>query len=269
MLINWLCFRIRRLSSLRVLQIGLVMWDFYFLVVQVVSSRWVSSLGSSGWEALWSGAIGGITPAVLSASGAAWVAVHVLNRSAAEQRSLSENAIRAQRERDAKVDRDQRERDVEAIRIQAERDMRLEMSQNRALAEQLNSQRLEASRDRAHAAISDAIAFVQRLGPADPDDVPLQREILLSLNAAMVRWRLEVSGDEEMVEELGLWPDFLEKVVLYRRLRRAQGNQLLNESFAEVRSLGVNWFRGDADHRKIAVSRFRTYRLSKASQVRA
>lgn len=214
----------------------------------------VFNVGDDTLDAWMSGLFGGLVPALLAATVALIVLVGTNRNTTAEgevtrkrQEELHRESLEAQRGRDQKT--------LEA--------------QEKALREQLDAQRKEASRDREHAAISDAIGVAQRMGATRRMEVAKMLDLLHEFHGATLRWRLEVDTSEPMVVELFEWPKLFEDL-LNMRLRGGgdSSRRLMVQSADDVRHAGVDWFQADESEQDAVVTSFREARLRRREEMK-
>lgn len=134
-------------------------------------------MGTSGWEAVWSGALGTVPGALISAVSAAVVAVFVLRRSNEAQVRLAGEAVEKQRERDQAAAEEQGQRFRSELGASERRHKEALKAQKDAALLSITAQKAEARRGREFQAVAEIAAICAEMSQ------------VRSLNALHVRRR--------------------------------------------------------------------------------
>jgi hypothetical protein len=185
---------------------------------------------------LWSGAFGATIGAILAA-GVAFMVVRLTNNhqgklsteSLVQQRTLAEAALAAQKVQAAAA--------LEA--------------QKEALSQQLAEQRVEASKGRMIAAVTDMIEAIHQMGIGKPFDRDARLANYRRAYAAAHRWYIEDAGELELAELLS-WPQWLYRLAkatdeegATEKTRNAQVN-----ASSHFQALASKWPNARTDERR-------------------
>lgn len=180
------------------------------------------------WISIWSGGLGAIPAAVISAVVAAWVAVKVLSRSNEHQQKLASEAIAQQKELGER---------------------------------QLDEQRAEAARSREHAAVADVLTSVESLHVVNRSSLEAVSAQVSIFLAAMARWRVEM-GKSPMEGELREWSVLLIGAVGGRVAAEELGDEEkedagehMTDVAAELINVALQWPSASAETRVLMQKR--------------